>query len=273
MKLSLKKYLKERKYLKKDRFSIDINNNNGEIDVILGHNKHILNNYKRDNIKLKGDWYYNNISSNTDFLLYIIESYNITKMNIIGTSKSCTGCVILTKELLKTISSVEFHLFMFSAYTTVDKNVYIKRNIIHKVPGSLKKLWESDRYTPEAIKKMEARNLMNQKNVHLYFFFPSYSKNGEKVLANRVTGDNVTHIELPVYMHNTLYPFWKKVENNKTIEIYENEFREMHRYDYAFYSSMQEYKEYDFHLYACLKNPKEFIEQLTKFKSQHKEDI
>ncbi len=258
-----------KKFLKEDRFQIDIKNDNGEVDVILGHNDHILNKYKRNNVKLKGGWYYRNIATNTEFLLYIIEKYNISKMNFIGTSKSCTGSVILTKELLKKGSTVKFNLFMFSAYTTVDKNVYIKRNLVDKVPGTLTSFWESDRYTPAAIKRMDARGLMGKKNVHMYFFFPGRSKYGEKVLAHRVTGDNVTYIELPVYMHNTLYPFWKQVENNKTIELYENQFREMHDDDFAFYSRMQNYDKYHFHLYSVLEDPKIFVKNLGEFLDPH----
>jgi hypothetical protein len=143
-------------------------------------------------------------------------------MNFIGASKSCSGCIILGKQIIKNTTDVEVNLFMFSGYTTVDREVYIKRRIEDKAPGSLKSFWLSDKYTPEAIKRMEARELANKQNVHLYLFYPERSKQGEKVLAERVTGNNITYVKMPVYLHNTLYPLWKEVSGDMTIEIYEN---------------------------------------------------
>ena len=255
-----------------DRFEININEDNGEVDVILGHNKNILNNYKRNNVKLFGGWYYRKIGEKREFLLKVIKDYNIKKMNIIGASKSCSGCIILSKEIRKNAPKVQLNLFMFSAYTTLDRNVYIKRNIEDKAPGSLKSFWLSDNYTPEIIKRMEARHLANLKNVNMYLVYPSLCKYGEKALAQRVTGDNVKHVEMPVYLHNTLYPLWKKVGDNMEIEIYENEFRKMHRQDYAFYSKMQKHESYKFNLYSFLENPNEFIDALSIFKTSYKEN-
>ena len=256
-----------------ERYAINIKNKNGEIDVILGHNEHILGNYKRDHVKLKGGWYYRNVSTNVNFLSAVIEKYNVTQINFIGASKSCSGCIILSKELLKkNYPLLKMKLFMFSAYTTIDRKVYIKRNIEETAPGSLKSLWNSEWYTDGLIKRMEARRLVDAKDVEMYLFYPTKSNQGETQLARRVQGDNLHYIELPVYMHNTLFPFWKKVEGDMTIELYENVFRKMHRYDYAFYSAMQEYKEYDFHIYSCLQDPQKFMEQLDTFKSHYKEN-
>ena len=253
------------KYLEEDRFRIDIKNNNGEVDVILGHSEHILHRYTRNNIKLKGGWFYRNIALNVEFLLYVIAKYNIKKMNFIGTSKSCSGAVIFTKELLKHNINIEYNLFMFSPYTTVDKEVYEKRKIVDKVPGTLTHFWESDRYTIHAIKRMEARRLIGKKSIHMYIFYPEKSEHGEKDLALRIKGDNVTHIELPVYMHNTFFPFWKQVNDKGIIELYENIFKKMHKYDYRFYSRMQNHQAYKFHLYTCMSEPALFIDKLKQF--------
>jgi hypothetical protein len=161
---------------------------------------------------------------------------------------------------------------MFSAYTTIDKEVYIRRNIIDKAPGTLVSLWESKWYTPHLIKRMEARRLGDRKNVHMYFFFPGRSKYGEKQLARRLKADNITFMEIPVYMHNTLYPFWKKVEKDGTIEVYEGTIKKMHKDDFKFYSTMQSYKKYNFHLYSCLENTKGFVKQLHAFTERYIED-
>jgi len=252
-------------HLKSDRFRIEIKENNGEVDVILGHSEHILHKYTRNNVKLKGGWFYRNIQLNTDFLLYVIKKYKIKKINFIGTSKSCSGAVIFTKELLKRDINIEYNLFMFSPYTTVDKKVYQKRNIIDKVPGTLVNFWESDRYTIHAIKRMEARSLIDKKNVFMYIFYPGKSEYGEKELARRIKGNNVTHIEIPVFMHNTFFPFWKEVDDNGIIELYENTFKKMHRDDYRFYSRMQNYQDYNFHLYTLMKEPNIFIKKLKAF--------
>lgn len=253
------------KYIEKKTYKIDIKKNNGEVDVILGHGDHILHKYDRNNVKLKGGWYYRNIGLNTSFLLYIIEKYDIKKINFIGMSKSCSGCIIFTKQLLAKKVDIEYNLFMFSPHTTVDKKVYEKRNLLDKIPGSLKGFWEGTHYNPKAIRRMEARSLVGIENVNMYIFYPEKGQNGEAVLAERVTGENVKHIKLPVYMHNAFFPFWKKVDNNRKIELYEGIFRTMHKDDYAFYSRMQEHQEYDFHLYQCLDNPSKFIDKLEKF--------
>jgi len=252
------------KYTENEMFQVNINDNNGEVDVILGHSDHIPHTYERDNVKLKGGWYYRNIGLNTSFLLYIIDTYNIKKMNFIGMSKSCSGCIIFTKQLLSKNIHIEYNLFMFSPHTTIDKEVYIKRNLLNKIPLSLKRFWEGDHYTPRAIKRMEAKKLVGLEDVNMYIFYPEKGKNGEVVLAERVQGKNVTHIKLPAYMHNTFFPFWKKVDNKRSIELYEGVFHTMHKDDYTFYSRMQESKVYDFHLYKCLKNPSQFIEKLEE---------
>ena len=256
-----------------ERFIVNLKSKNGELDVILGHNKHILGHYTRDHVKLIGGWYYKDIGINVKFLSAIIEKYQIIDINFIGASKSCSGCIILAKELLKyKFPELKMKLFLFSAYTTIDRNVYIKRKIEDKAPNSLRTLWHSEYYTESLIKKMEARRLVNIKNIDIYLFYPTKSKQGEIKLARRIEGNNINYIELPVYMHNTLFPFWKKVQNDMTIELYENEFRKMHRHDYAFYTAMQMYQEYKFHLYSCIKEPHIFMAEFDKFKISYMKD-
>jgi len=248
-----------------NKYEINISGACDELDVILGHNEHMLKNYQRNNVKLKGGWYYRNIKTNTDFLSKVIKANNIKKINFIGTSKSCSGCVIFTKELRKIDIDIEYNLFMFSPYTTVDKKVYIRRGIEDKIPGSLKNFWESDMYYPRMIRRMEVRELVNIKNVNLYLIYPEKSPNGEKVLAERINGENVTHLEIPVGMHNTFFPFWKKVDNNREIELYEGVVKTMHINDYKFYSRMQNSTIYNFHLYQFLEEPEVFVRKLKEF--------
>lgn len=256
-----------------DRFAVDIKGNSGEVDVILGHDKHILRGYKRDNVKLVGGWYFNNIALNTEFLSGIIEKHAIKRLNFIGTSKSCSGAIILTKELTAKYPEVVFNLFLYSAYTTVDRSIYIRRNIEEKAPGSLKSFWNSEKYTPKAIRRMEARGLVNKDNVFVYMFYPEKSRQGEPALAKRVTGPNITHIGMPVWLHNTLYPLWKKVEGNMTIEIYESEFREMEPSDFNFYTKMQNYPCYRFDLYSCVEDIDRFVKNLEAFKANFAAEV
>ncbi len=249
-----------------DKFIIDIKENNQEIDVILGHDKHILRGYKRNNVKMLGGWYFRNIKTNVDFLLGVIAEYGLTRVNFIGTSKSCSGAIVLTKEIAPLLPEVQFKLFLFSPYTTIDRAVFVKRNIEEPAPGSLKSFWSSDKYTPSLIRRFEARGLVDKDNVLVYMFYPEKSKQGEPVLAKRVSGENIIHVGLPVWMHNTLYPLWKKVEADMTIEIYESEFREMHPTDFAFYTHLQNYPCYSFNLYSCVENMDRFIKNLEAFK-------
>ena len=250
-----------------ERFVVDIKSGRTEVDVILGHDKHILRGYKRDNVKMVGGWYFNNIVSNTEFLSNIIDKHAIKRVNFIGTSKSCSGAIILTKELTEKYPHVVFNLFLFSAYTTVDRDVYIRRKIEDKAPGSLKSFWNSEKYNHKAIRRMEARGLVNKKNVFVYLFYPEKSKQGEPVLVKRVTGPNITPIGMPVWLHNTLYPLWKKVEGNMTIEIYESEFRAMEPADFDFYTKLQSYEPYRFDLYSCVENIDRFVKHLEAFKA------
>ncbi|OBZ92231.1 hypothetical protein ADU59_27410 [Pararhizobium polonicum] len=250
-----------------EKFAVEINNDNGEVDVILGHGKHILRGYRRDNVKMVGGWYFSNIALNTEFLSSIIDKHSIKRLNFIGTSKSCSGAIVLTKELIRKFPKVTFNLFLFSAYTTVDREVYIRRNIEDRAPGSLVSFWESEQYTPKAIRRCEARGLVNKDNVFVYMFYPEKSKYGESQLAKRVVGSNIMHIGMPVWLHNTLYPLWKKVEGNMTIEIYESEFREMHPTDFDFYTKLQNYECYRFDLYSCVENIDRFVKHLEAFKA------
>jgi len=256
-----------------ERFEVNIYQNNGEVDIILGHNSHILRGYTRNNIKMIGGWYIDDIELNTNFLVALIKKYKIKKINFIGASKSCSGAVVLAKKIIRAkVKTPKMNLFLFSAYTTIDKNIYIKRSIIDKAPDSLVKLWKSSKYTEDLIKELELRRLAHSPHVEIYLFYPERSKYGERQLANRIVGSNVHHIALPVYMHNTLYPMWKKVDENRTIEIYENIVKKMHKDDHKFYLSMQENKEYKFHLYSLLENPKLFESKLENFIIEYKID-
>lgn len=249
-----------------ENFVVNIKEKDGELDVILGHNEHILSNYKRDNVKLVGGWYQNNIDLNTDFLTAIIEKYKINKLNFIGASKSCSGSIVLAKEIIRRrIQTPKMNLFLFSAYTTINKDIYIKRKLLERVPDSLFKLWDSEAYNLELIKKMELRRLIHYEDLEIFLFYPTRSKYGEEILAKRIEGANVHHIGLPVYVHNTLYPIWKKVNENRTIEIYENTIKKMHKDDYQFYLEMQEYEDYNFHLYSLLEDPEKFENNLNMF--------
>jgi len=118
---------------------------------------------------------------------------------------------------------------------------------------------------------MEMRRLVGNKHIEIYLFYPTRSKYGEKVLARRLEGNNIHHIGIPVYMHNTLYPMWKKVEGDRTIEIYENIVKKMHKDDYRFYLAMQEHKSYNFHLYSLLLDPVNFQKELATFILDYKD--
>jgi len=255
-----------------ERTQVSININNGEVDILLGHDDFIFNTYKRNNIKLIGGWYQHHIELNSNFLVSIIKKYEIKIINFIGASKSCSGAIILSKAIIRAkVKTPRMNLFLFSAYTTIKKEIYIKRKIEEKIPGSLKKLWDSEVYSEELVKKMELRRLVDNKYINIFLIYPTKGSYSERILAERIKGENVHHIGLPVYMHNTLYPFWKKVNKDKSIEIYEKKIQKMHKKDYNFYKSMQEYKDYNFHLYSMLTEPTVFQAELTNFISSFKE--
>lgn len=232
------------------------------IDIILGHKFFLFKHYEGNHLMLKGGWYEKNIDGQISIIKNIIEEHCIEEINFVGASKSCSGAVRLTKYLHKEYPNIKYHLFLFSAYTTVNKEVYIRRKLMDYVPRSLEKLWESSYYNTKLIQDFEHRKLINKQNINIYYFFPSKSKYGENILALRVQGDNITHISLPVFMHNTIYPFWKTVKEDATIELYENEIKTMHPKDYQFYHAMQTYKKYDFTLYNCIRNTKLFMNNL-----------
>ncbi len=250
-----------------ERLSIEIIDDSKEVDVILGHDKPILRGYRRNNVKMVGGWYLTNITQNTELLAGIITKHALTRVNFIGTSKSCSGAIILTKELTKKFPEVVFNLFLFSPYTTLDKDIYLRRKIDELAPGSLKSFWNSEAYTQKTLRLSEARGLVNKANVFVNIFYPEKSKRGEPVLAQRVAGPNVVHIGMPVWLHNTLYPLWKKVQGDMTIEIYESEFREMEPADFDFYTSLQRHDYYRFDLYSCVEDIDRFVKNLEAFKA------
>lgn len=246
-------------------------NDSPEVTILLGFAKYMFRGFKRNNIQMKGDWYLEHIEENITYLGEHIRTHNLTVVNMIGTSKSCTGAFIFAHELSKRFPNVKFNVFAFSAYTTLEKAFYDERQLNKFLPGSLLKVWAN----PEKFASAQARygdsiHLAKGDNVSLTFLYPAYSRGGEAELAKRMQGHtNARFCSLPVRTHSIIAPFWHKLLAGQEIEVFEGVVRALPEKDYAYFSDMQNYPNYTFDLYHLLEDTDRFLVELERLNAEY----
>ncbi|MGQ3212261.1 tetratricopeptide repeat protein [Shinella sp.] len=235
-----------------------------EVTLLLGFAKYMFRGFQRNNIQMKGDWYLDHVKENTEYLNRHIRKHDLTVVNMIGTSKSCTGAFIFSDELAKRFPKVKFNVFAFSAYTTLDKAFYDEHQLNRFLPGSLLNIWENPgRYASALARYGDSSRLAQSDNVSLTLLYPEYSRGGEAALAQRMKGRvNARLLPLPVRTHSIIAPFWHKLLEGQEIEVFEGVVRPLPPRDYAYFSGLQNHPDYTFDLYHMLDDTDRFLAKL-----------
>ena len=153
-----------------------------------------------------------------------IQENGATEVNFVGVSKSCTGGFILASKLSKKYAGVVFRIFAFSGRTILHQEFYEERGLLDgKVAPSLKKVWANKDYETVLKEYGDAKQLIKGiNNIKAYFLYPAPSRGHEPLMVERMQDlDNVHSIPLEVRLHGILYPFWKTVSKDSTVEAFE----------------------------------------------------
>jgi len=242
-----------------------------EVTILLGFSKYMFRGFQRNNIQMKGDWYLDHIKENTEYLSRHINKHRVSVVNLIGTSKSCTGAFIFSDELANRFPKVKFNVFAFSAYTTLDKAFYDERQLNRFLPGSLLSLWENPELYASALARYgDSTRLAQSHNTSVTLLYPEHSRGGEAVLAQRMQGHaNARLLPLPVRTHSIIAPFWHKLLEGQEIEVFEGVVRPLPPADYAYFSGLQNHPDYTFDLYHMLEDTERFAAKLEEANKEY----
>lgn len=243
------------------------------VTVLLGFNKYICRGFSKNNIQVTGSWYL--IQEDIDIIVESISDYikinDATEVNFIGVSKSCTGGFILASILAAKYKNVVFRIFAFSGRTILNKEFYEERGLIDaKIAPSLLKVWKNKAYKESLELYGDARFLIEGiSNIEAYLLYPAPSRGHEPLMVERMEGlDNVKLIPLEVRLHGILYPFWKPVSKDSTIEAFEGQVIKLPDAVYEYFHRMQNYEEYKFDLYSLVYDTDDFIYNMKIFNSE-----
>ncbi len=275
--ISLERNLAAKSVYKSDKptpeIKINISDTNSKkLVVILGFSKYMFKGYKDNNLQFIGDWYLDNIYENIMFLAEYIIQHDIEQIDFIGTSKSCMGAFIFSHELAPVFPDVDFRVFAFSAYTTLDKSFY-EANSITYLPKSLFQIWDNPSHKEMINTYGEINKLINNRNILTYLLYPEQSRGGESILANLLTDKpNVTLIPVTARTHSIIFPFWSKLSPSMEIEVFEGVVKQLPKDVYKYFSAMQSCQDYNFHIYSLINDTKNFIKQIELFNERYRPD-
>lgn len=248
-----------------------IDDKDSTINIIFGLYKYIFKDFKYNNIQLKGGWYLNS-NKEIDEIKDVIQQYKPKVVNLIGTSKSCTGVFIYADELSRYFPGIFFNSFAFSPYTTLDKNFYVENNLLNNLPPSLEQTWVSKAHDESYLQQTNLNNLIKNKNLHTYLLYPSLTSGLESKLVDYVqSSDNVTKIGVFSKFHNILFIFWNKITPDLEIELFEDTVKKIPKDGFMYLNAIQEYQQYNFHIYNLLYNTEKFILEFENFNNKYKE--
>lgn len=237
-----------------------------DITILLGmDSKYLFKNFNRNNIQLTNTWYFDYIYDNVISLSEYILKYKPHIINIVGTSKSCNGAVILSHKLSVIFPTIKFRLFLFSPYTIFDKSYYNTLGLTEKLPPTLVEIMNNPKYQDRIKIYEDSRKLLDRKNVYPFIVFPKYSIGGESVMASRLYGlKNVTFIPLPLTTHSLIHPFWKRIEENMEIEIFESTKKKLPLRDFKWFTKIQNDISYTYDIYHLIFDTDQFVERILK---------
>lgn len=237
-----------------------------EVTVLLGFSKYLCRGFERNNIQMTGNWYLEDVEADTEQLQRIISEQRYRTVNFVGISKSCTGGIILAGRLAKILPDVQFRVFGFSAYTTLEQSWYQCEGKEDFVPDSLRAIWASDELTHLGKVHGDALQYVGPDNLYFYLIFPNRSRGGEPEVARRLEGQHHCHlIPLEVRVHGVLFPFWRKLLPDQKIELFEGQVKKLPAHAYDYFSRMQAWEPFNFNLYSVIYDTERFIESMAEF--------
>lgn len=219
---------------------------------------------------MTGNWYLDVIETQSAPINEYLETHTPRFVNLVGTSKSCTGAFIIANHFARIYPNVIFRIFAFSAYTRLDREHYEKAGMLDELPESLLKIWE----TPKGVALTEcykdAADLIQEPNIKAYMIFPSRSRGPEPGSANRLAYlSNVALIPLRVRVHSVIFPFWRTLTSDAKVETFEgNPPAKLAPEVYAYFHAMQTDPWYRFSLYTLLFETPRFRLEMKRFNAK-----
>lgn len=237
----------------------------GELTLLLGiDRKYLFKDFSEHNIQLTNTWYFDNLLSNTSVLYeYLQNRSHINIINIIGTSKSCTGAMLIANKLSQLFPNKNFRLFLSSPYTRYDSNFYKKLGHYDSLPPSLIKVFEDETYSKILQRYQDIKNIIVQSNIHTYVVFPRLSPKIEGIMAAQLADlENVTFLPLPLTTHNVIHLFWKKVAEDRSYEVFEGKIGKLPKPDVEWIMKIQNNQDYSFNIYNLVYDTDNFINRI-----------
>jgi|GEM_PF-3473625 len=237
-----------------------------ETTVLLGFSRYLCRDFERNNIQMTGNWYLEAIDENVNALHRAILEHGYRTVNFVGISKSCTGGFIFAGRLSRLLPDVQFRVFGFSSYTTMNRSWYEENGKVEYVPESLEEIWASEASRALANVVGDADSYLGVENLHYFLIYPNRSRGGEPELAKRLEGmPNCHMIPLEVRVHGVLFPFWRKLLPDQKIELFEGQVKKLPAHAYDYFSRMQAWDPFNFNLYSVVYDTDSFMKNMITF--------
>jgi hypothetical protein len=255
--------------------TIVVNLNNPEdqtMTILLGIEKHILRDFRYNNIQLTVGNDFDYYPEYIDVIIETITRNTVSSVYILGLSKTCTAGVVYAAELAKRLVNLPIHLFCFAPYTTLREQFYRERELLDRIPRSLSNMWKKLSFSEDFYNLRDFQCLQSFTNIRTTILFPKYGSHCEPECAEPLVGQkNITLIPLDLSTHAVLYLFWQKPSRNMKIEIFENEFKLLDVKEFWYFSQFQKRFETKESLYYLMFQHDRFIDALDTFQTDHKE--
>lgn len=241
------------------------------LTLLLGFSKHLCRGFERNNIQMTGNWYLDVIETQAPLIDAYLKSNSPKFVNLVGTSKSCTGAFIVADHFARLYPRTIFRIFAFSAYTRLDRDYYERNEMLEEVPESLVTLWQTSDGLEQTERYKDAINLLRPKNIKAYMIYPARSRGPEPDAARRLSVlSNVALIPLKVRVHSVIFPFWKTLTPDAKVETFEgNPPAALKPEVFDYFHAMQTDPWYRFSLYTLIFETPRFRKEMQRFNKSH----
>jgi len=232
--------------------------------------KYILHNFKRNNIQIhpmKTGWYLDSLQLYADELQALIKEYRIEKLNLLGSSKAGTACILLG-SILCLDHHVAFRCFPFSPLTDITKDFFRTEEEKKKAPPSVFWLYEQDEFSASLRKYGKIATILRKlhaTNLKIFFLYPSKGLYDEFRHYHCVKDiPCVQGVPIPLEIHNMLCVFWNKIKvGQDKVEVFEDRFDILTDVDQSYIQFLDLLPfDFDLDLYELVYNTDHFLNQL-----------